>query len=304
MKYLVETKDLSKSYRNKLVVREVDLKVPEACVYGFMGPNGAGKSTTMKMILGLIKKSGGRVCIDGKEMNERNRLELLRETGSLIESPSYYGHLTGRENLELVRTLKNAPQKEVAQVLRLVRMEKQQDKKVREYSLGMKHRLGLAAALIGRPRLLLLDEPTNGLDPAGIQEIRELICELPKRMGITVMVSSHLLSEMDQMAEYVGIINQGQLIFQDRLEVLHEHSQGRLLLRVMNAGAALQVLKRKGLPVSIETDGLRIERLCDEKMAGLAKELAAADAGIYRVEEEQKSLEEIFLSLIGKRVSL
>lgn len=304
MKYLVETKNLSKSYRNKPVVREVDLKVPEACVYGFMGPNGAGKSTTMKMILGLIKKSGGRVCIDGKEMNERNRLELLRETGSLIESPSYYGHLTGRENLELVRTLKNAPQKEVAQVLRLVRMEKQQDKKVREYSLGMKQRLGLAAALIGRPRLLLLDEPTNGLDPAGIQEIRELICELPKRMGITVMVSSHLLSEMDQMAEYVGIINQGQLIFQDRLEVLHEHSQGRLLLRVMNAGAALQVLKRKGLPVSIETDGLRIERLCDEKMAGLAKELAAADAGIYRVEEEQKSLEEIFLSLIGKRVSL
>ena len=304
MKYLVETKDLSKSYRNKPVVREVDLKVPEACVYGFMGPNGAGKSTTMKMILGLIKKSGGRVCIDGKEMNERNRLELLRETGALIESPSYYGHLTGRENLELVRTLKNAPQKEVAQVLRLVRMEKQQDKKVREYSLGMKQRLGLAAALIGRPRLLLLDEPTNGLDPAGIQEIRELICELPKRMGITVMVSSHLLSEMDQMAEYVGIINQGQLIFQDRLEVLHEHSQGRLLLRVMNAGAALQVLKRKGLPVSIETDGLRIERLCDEKMAGLAKELAAADAGIYRVEEEQKSLEEIFLSLIGKRVSL
>lgn len=304
MKYLVETKDLSKSYRNKPVVREVDLKVPEACVYGFMGPNGAGKSTTMKMILGLIKKSGGRVCIDGKEMNERNRLELLRETGSLIESPSYYGHLTGRENLELVRTLKNAPQKEVAQVLRLVRMEKQQDKKVREYSLGMKQRLGLAAALIGHPRLLLLDEPTNGLDPAGIQEIRELICELPKRMGITVMVSSHLLSEMDQMAEYVGIINQGQLIFQDRLEVLHEHSQGRLLLRVMNAGAALQVLKRKGLPVSIETDGLRIERLCDEKMAGLAKELAAADAGIYRVEEEQKSLEEIFLSLIGKRVSL
>lgn len=304
MKYLVETKDLSKSYRNKPVVREVDLKMPEACVYGFMGPNGAGKSTTMKMILGLIKKSSGRVCIDGKEMNERNRLELLRETGSLIESPSYYGHLTGRENLELVRTLKNAPQKEVAQVLRLVRMEKQQDKKVREYSLGMKQRLGLAAALIGRPRLLLLDEPTNGLDPAGIQEIRELICELPKRMGITVMVSSHLLSEMDQMAEYVGIINQGQLIFQDRLEVLHEHSQGRLLLRVMNAGAALQVLKRKGLPVSIETDGLRIERLCDEKMAGLAKELAAADAGIYRVEEEQKSLEEIFLSLIGKRVSL
>ena len=170
MKYIVETKGLCKSYGNKQVVRNVDLKVPKGCVYGFMGPNGAGKSTTLKMLLGLIKASSGKAEIAGKEMNQKNRLEILRETGSLIESPSYYGHLTGRENLEIVRTLKNAPEKEVDQVLKLVRMERQQNKKAREYSLGMKQRLGLAAALIGRPELLILDEPTNGLDPAAWQQ--------------------------------------------------------------------------------------------------------------------------------------
>ena len=243
MKYIVETRGLSKSYGDKQVVRDVDLKVPKGCVYGFMGPNGAGKSTTLKMLLGLVRASRGEARIAGKEMNQKNRLEILKETGSLIESPSYYGHLTGRENLEIVRTLKNAPEKEIDQVLKLVRMERQQNKKAREYSLGMKQRLGLAAALIGKPELLILDEPTNGLDPAGIQEIRELICELPRRMGITVLVSSHLLSEMDQMADYVGIINHGQLIFQDKLEALHEHSKSKLLLQVMNRTVTLKILE-------------------------------------------------------------
>ena len=153
MKYIVETKGLSKSYGDKQVVRDVDLKVPKGCVYGFMGPNGAGKSTTLKMLLGLVKAGSGEARIAGKEMNPKNRLEILKETGSLIESPSYYGHLTGWENLEIVRTLKGAPEKEIDQVLKLVRMERQQNKKAREYSLGMKQRLGLAAALIGRPEL-------------------------------------------------------------------------------------------------------------------------------------------------------
>ena len=144
MKYIVETKGLSKSDGDKQVVRDVDLKVPKGCVYGFMGPNGAGKSTTLKMLLGLVKAGSGEARIAGKEMNPKNRLEILKETGSLIESPSYYGHLTGRENLEIVRTLKGAPEKEIDQVLKLVRMERQQNKKAREYSLGMKQRLGLA----------------------------------------------------------------------------------------------------------------------------------------------------------------
>ena len=304
MKYIVETKGLCKSYGNKQVVRNVDLKVPKGCVYGFMGPNGAGKSTTLKMLLGLIKASSGKAEIAGKEMNQKNRLEILRETGSLIESPSYYGHLTGRENLEIVRTLKNAPEKEVDQVLKLVRMERQQNKKAREYSLGMKQRLGLAAALIGRPELLILDEPTNGLDPAGIQEIRELICELPKRMGITVLVSSHLLSEMDQMADYVGIINHGQLIFQDKLDALHEHSKSKLLLRVMNRAVTLKILENNGVEGRVTEEGILIPGFSDDRTAALVSALAEGGAGLYRIEERQKSLEDIFLSLTGRRESL
>ena len=304
MKYIVETKGLCKSYGNKQVVRNVDLKVPKGCVYGFMGPNGAGKSTTLKMLLGLIKASSGKAEIAGKEMNQKNRLEILRETGSLIESPSYYGHLTGRENLEIVRTLKNTPEKEVDQVLKLVRMERQQNKKAREYSLGMKQRLGLAAALIGRPELLILDEPTNGLDPAGIQEIRELICELPKRMGITVLVSSHLLSEMDQMADYVGIINHGQLIFQDKLDALHEHSKSKLLLRVMNRTVTLKILENNGVEGRVTEEGILIPGFSDDRTAALVSALAEGGAGLYRIEERQKSLEDIFLSLTGRRESL
>ena len=304
MKYIVETKGLSKSYGDKQVVRDVDLKVPKGCVYGFMGPNGAGKSTTLKMLLGLVKAGSGEARIAGKEMNPKNRLEILKETGSLIESPSYYGHLTGRENLEIVRTLKGAPEKEIDQVLKLVRMERQQNKKAREYSLGMKQRLGLAAALTGRPELLILDEPTNGLDPAGIQEIRELICELPKRMGITVLVSSHLLSEMDQMADYVGIINHGQLIFQDKLDVLHEHSKSKLLLQVMNRTVTLKILESRGVEGRVTEEGILIPGFSDDRTADLVSALAAGGAGLFRVEERQKSLEDIFLSLTGRRESL
>ena len=288
MKYIVETKGLSKSYGDKQVVRDVDLKVPKGCVYGFMGPNGAGKSTTLKMLLGLVKAGSGEARIAGKEMNPKNRLEILKETGSLIESPSYYGHLTGRENLEIVQTLKGAPEKEIDQVLKLVRMERQQNKKAREYSLGMKQRLGLAAALIGRPELLILDEPTNGLDPAGIQEIRELICELPKRMGITVLVSSHLLSEMDQMADYVGIINHGQLIFQDKRDVLHEHSKSKLLLQVMNRTVTLKILESRGVEGRVTEEGILIPGFSDDRTADLVSALAAGGAGLFRVEERQK----------------
>lgn len=304
MEYIVETKGLTKRYGGREVVKDVDLKVPKAHVYGFMGPNGAGKSTTLKMLLGLIQVSAGEVTIGGELVSRKNRIAILKDTGSLIESPSYYGHLTGRENLEIVRTLKKVPEQEITKVLKLVRMEEQQHKKVREYSLGMKQRLGLAEALLGHPSLLILDEPTNGLDPAGIQEIRELIRELPERMGMTVLVSSHLLGEMDQMVDYVGIIDRGHLIFQDKLEALHEHSRGSLRLCVMNQTIALEILKREGISCTIQEGALELSRLEDDATARLIGLLSAGGAGVYRVEEKQKSLEEIFLSLTGRRGSL
>lgn len=304
MTIAIETEQLCKSYGKHMCVKNVDLRVPEGSIYGFLGPNGAGKSTTMKMILGLVKATRGQVAVFGEEMNRKNRLDLLKETGSLIESPSYYGHLTGRENLEIVRMLRGAKQSEVDEALKTVRMEKQQNKKAAAYSLGMKQRLGLAAALLGKPKLLLLDEPTNGLDPAGIQEMRELIRSLPGRFGMTVMVSSHLLSEIDQMATHTGIIHKGELIFQDSLEHLHEHSRKRLLLRTDQNAAALRILEEMGCRGKMAEDRISLPDMEDEKVALCIAALVRRNVGIIRVEEYQRNLEDIFLSLTGKQVSL
>lgn len=313
---VIQTNNLTKSYgkhnNSKEVVNQVNLAVPEGCIYGFLGPNGAGKSTTMKMLLGLIKPTSGKITIlgtpfaagNGAPAGEKERLSILKQTGSLIESPSYYGHLTGRENLEIVCTLKNIPQKEIGEVLSIVRMENQQHKKAGHYSLGMKQRLGLAVALLGHPKLLLLDEPTNGLDPAGIQEMRELIRSLPDTYHMTVMVSSHLLSEIDQMADYAGIINKGQLIYQDSLLHLHRHSRKQLRLRTNNNNRALCLLNENQIDCTPSEDYLMLPEISDEKTAFLISALVKEGIGILRVEEYQKSLEDIFLSLTGKQVSL
>ena len=316
-KYIIQTKNLTKDYTAKghsayHAVDHVNLAVPEGAVYGFLGPNGAGKSTTMKMLLGLIKPTCGDITIlgtalatDGKKaIGEKERLAILKQTGSLIETPSYYGHLTGRENLQILCRLKNIPESEIAEVLALVRMENQQYKKAGQYSLGMKQRLGLAGALLGNPKLLLLDEPTNGLDPAGIQEMRELIRTLPQNRHITVMVSSHLLSEIDQMVDYVGVINKGQLIYQDSLLRLHEHSKKELCLRTANNNRALCLLQEHQITCRVDQDRLLFAETEDEQTAFLMSMLVREGIGILRLEERQKSLEDIFLSLTGKQVSL
>ena len=217
---VITTNSLTKKYKDKTVVSQLDLRIPGGSIYGFLGPNGAGKSTTLKMLLGLIRPTEGKIQILGKEVCSRNRLSILSDTGSLIESPAYYGHLTGKENLQIICTLKNVPEKDISRVLSIVRMEEQQNKKVSQYSLGMKQRLGLAGALIGRPPILILDEPTNGLDPVGIHEIRSLIKSLPQRFDCTVLVSSHLLSEIELMADDIGILNHGHLLFEGTLDQL------------------------------------------------------------------------------------
>lgn len=298
MKLAVKTNNLSKRYNGNDCVSNVDLKIPEGSIYGFLGPNGAGKSTTMKMLLGLVKPSGGSVEVLGHTMNDKNRLAILRETGSLIESPSYYSHLTGRENLEIVCLLKGVPEKEIDNVLHIVRMEKQQNKKAGHYSLGMKQRLGLAAALLGRPRLLLLDEPTNGLDPAGIQEMRELICSLPEKYGMTVMVSSHLLSEIDQMATTCGIINHGELIFQGSLKSLHAYSSASIAFKTSNPVGTEALLHR--MKPQIEDDTVLVHDIDDKMTAQINRLLIENGIDVYRIEEHALSLEDIFLKLTGK----
>ena len=300
---IVQTRGLCKQYGKVLRVNHLDLQVPEGAIYGFLGPNGAGKSTTLKMILGLVRPTAGSISVFGKEVNGHNRLDMLKQVGSLIESPSYYGHLTGEENLKVVQTLRGVPEKDVYEVLEIVRLEGQRNKKVAHYSLGMKQRLGLAAALLGFPRLLILDEPTNGLDPAGIQEMRELICSLPARFGMTVLVSSHLLSEIDQMADHVGIIREGELVFQDTLETLHRHSRHNLALRTGDNEGALKLLHQSRVPCAQEEDYILLPRLDDPDAAKLIRYLIGRGVDVLRLEERQKSLEDIFLELTGGKAA-
>lgn len=297
MQTVIETKGLCKAYGKQPAVNHVQLHVPQGCVYGFIGPNGAGKSTTMKMLLGLIHPSAGQVFLLGRELTEKNRLALLRQTGSLIESPSGYLHLTAQENLRIVADLKGVPHKDIDRVLDIVHLTGDRNRKVGQYSLGMKQRLGIAMALLGNPKLLILDEPTNGLDPAGIQEMRALLAGMPAATGATVLVSSHLLGEMEQLVEQVGIINQGKMLFEGSLRELQRHSKGSLTLRVLHPQKALAVLQANGVAAQLKENFLTLPPLRDDLVAGLVQALANSGAGVVELTRHTKSLEEIFLSL-------
>lgn len=302
MQAIIQTKGLTKVYGGMMRVRDVDLQVREGEIYGFLGPNGAGKSTTMKMILGLVKPSDGQVEVLGLPFTERNRIEILRSVGSLIESPAYYGHLTGRENMRVLQRLLDLPEQNIREAVRIVRMEGQMDKKVRAYSLGMKQRLGIAMAIARFPKLLMLDEPTNGLDPAGIEEIRELIRRLPQEYGMTVMISSHLLSEIDRMATAVGIIQHGELIFQDSMETLRQMRRPVTRIRTSDDALAARTLSVMG--ATHGADGLSLEGATDEQAALAVKKMVEADVDVYCVEQRMRSLEEVFLEMTGKEAAL
>ena len=293
MKPVIETHALCKSYHGRPVVDHLNLTVPEGCVYGFLGPNGAGKSTTMKMLLGLVHPTGGSVELLGHTLNKANRIVLLRQTGSLIESPSGYLHLTARENLSIVANLKDVDRKDISRVLEIVHLTKDADRKVGQYSLGMKQRLG-------SPKLLILDEPTNGLDPAGIQEMRSLIASMPQTTGATVLISSHLLGEIEQMVDQVGILNHGKLLFEGSLQQLQKHSRGGILLRVLDAPNAAAVLQQQGVKADTladQPDTLQLPPLPDEALAALVCTLAERGVGVVGLTAQTKSLEDIFLSL-------
>ena len=297
MQTVIETQGLCKQYDARMAVDHLDLHVPQGCVYGFIGPNGAGKSTTMKMLLGLIHPTAGRVRLLGQDLNEKSRLTLLRQTGSLIESPAGYLHLTAQENLEIVADLKGVSHKDIARVLDIVHLTQDRNRKVGQYSLGMKQRLGIAMALLGDPKLLILDEPTNGLDPAGIQEMRALIQDMPAATGATVLISSHLLGEMEQMVEQVGIIDRGRMLFEGPLTELQRHSRGNVTLRLLDPNKAVPVLRACGLTARGDSCVITLPPLQDTLLADLVQRLAASGAGVVELTPHTKTLEEIFLSL-------
>lgn len=223
MDYVITTEQLTKKYKSFVAVNNVSLHIRKGSIYGFLGPNGAGKSTTMKMLLGLTAPTKGDFTIDGKRFPD-DRIAILKEVGSFIESPSFYANLTGRENLDIIRRILGLPSSAVEDALELVGLSEFGDRLAKKYSLGMKQRLGLAGAVIGRPPILILDEPTNGLDPSGIHEIRNLIKSLPDLYDCTILISSHMLSEIELIADDIGILNHGRMLFEGSLNDLRQNA--------------------------------------------------------------------------------
>ncbi|NYH51966.1 MULTISPECIES: ABC transporter ATP-binding protein [Nocardiopsis] len=295
MNDVITTHHLTKTYGPRTVVDDLELRVPQGCVYGFLGPNGSGKSTTMKMLLSLARPSRGEITLLGRPMNRETRPALLREIGSLVEAPPGYAHLTGRENMVIVQRMLGLSDRQVSRAVATVRLQEHMDKLVRAYSLGMKQRLGIAMALAREPRLLILDEPTNGLDPAGIEEIRGLLVSLAED-GVTVMVSSHLLDEIDRMASVLGILGRGRLVFQGTRAELFDRSTPDLLVDTPEPGRALAL----GVPAVRSERGLRLSGLGDDDTAALVRRLVGADVPVHGVRRVQQSLEEVFMDLTGR----
>lgn len=296
MEYIVETKRLTKSFGKEQAVKNLEMKIPKGEIYGFLGPNGAGKTTTIRMLLGLMKPTSGSVHLFGEDMKS-NRIDILKNVGSLVENPSYYPHLTARENLEASRKILRVPKERINEVLKLVRLQEAGNKKVKGFSLGMKQRLGIAAAMLHQPKLLILDEPTNGLDPSGIIEMRQLIQRLPKEYGMTVVISSHLLSEIDQMATRVGVVSKGKLIFQDSIEEMRKFAQASIQLRVNDNEGAWRALLANGQKADLQDENIALQVEDDEQLAIVVRYLVQQGFSIYRVQEEKRSLENIFLEM-------
>ena len=301
---IITTQQLSKTFGAQCAVDHINLSVPERSVYAFLGGNGAGKSTTIRLLLGLLNASSGEIQLFGETVQRHNRNALLRRIGSLVEMPALYDNLTARDNLMLNQRLLCCPRQRIDHVLHMMNLRDAADKRVHQFSLGMKQRLGLALALLHEPELLILDEPTNGLDPAGIREIRELIRQLPQLTGATVFVSSHLLDEVEKMADHVAILHQGRLRFEGRLATLQQ--QAILEIRAFNSdtvSATLQALQH-----SFDFDeGLqlwRVRHMDERATAILSTRLASAGAALTHLQLRQSGLEELFFSLTEQPTGL
>lgn len=294
--YLIETRGLSRRFGAHVAVNDLNLLVPAAGVYGFLGPNGAGKTTAIRMLLGLIRPDAGEVRLFGRALNSNHRL-LMNRVGALVEAPSLYPHLTGRENLEVTRRLLRTPRQWIDRALETIKLTRDADRRVREYSLGMRQRLGLALALLNQPELLILDEPTNGLDPAGIHEMRDLIRRLPEEFGATVFLSSHLLSEVEQIASHIGIIHESRLLFQGTLAELQEKQQTELTVGVTKPDEAFNCLVSAGWSVERRNGLLSVSAAAPEDAVKVNRLLLDHRLDVFHLALSQRSLEDIFLTL-------
>lgn len=296
---VLQIKNLQKVFKDTQVVNLSSLSVQQGEIYGFLGPNGAGKTTTMKMILSLISRTAGEIEVFGQSIGTDK--QYLNQIGSMIEEPSYYPNLTGYENLLVFQKILGFDKKNIQETLKIVGLDQPKNKKklVKDYSLGMKQRLVLAFALVKKPRLLILDEPTNGLDPAGIHEIRELIIKLAKEQSITVFISTHILPEVEHIADRVGIINHGQLVYEGEIRKIQSNKwlEVRGDFRGLREAISQVLFGYPCKMLEIQEDKLKLTNLADQQISSLLRDLIVEKVPIYEVKQEQETLESIFLSL-------
>jgi ABC-2 type transport system ATP-binding protein len=295
--------NLHKQFKTKTgLVKAVDgvsFRAEDGQITGLLGPNGAGKTTTLRLILGLLKNQTGSITIFGKEF-EANRVEVLQNIGSLIEAPSLYAHLTAKENLAVWQKIYQCPKERIAEVLEIVGLANTGKKRAGKFSLGMKQRLSIAIALLHNPKLLILDEPTNGLDPNGIIEIRELLKKLNADLGTTVVISSHLLAEIEKMVTHVGIIHKGSILFQGTLNDLHlKQSQSSVInFSTDNADKTMQIITANGL-TPLHSNGMVTIPITDNQtIAKINAELVNSGVQVYGIATVKNDLESIFMDLV------
>lgn len=300
--YCLTTNDLSHHFGPDPVLKSLNLRVPTGAIYGFLGPNGAGKTTTLRLLLGLLIRQRGAISMFGLPFDQ-HRLAILRRVGSLIESPSLYDHLTARENLAVWQTIFRTPAARLTEVLDLVGLGHTGRKRVSQFSLGMKQRLSLAVALLHSPDLLILDEPTNGLDPAGIVDMRALLLRLNEEHGTTIVISSHLLAEIDKLVTHAGIINHGEMVFEGPMAELKSKQDqvSSVTVRTSANDRAADVATALGLVATLEPDALHLPPMSRDQVAQLTRRLVECDLDVYEVGVARHDLEAIFMGLTGDR---
>lgn len=298
---IIRTDKLSYHYSKSVqTLFDIDLNVQRGTIYGFLGPNGSGKTTTLSLLLGLLKNQQGIIEIFGQQLHS-NRIEILKKIGSLIEVPSLYSHLTAKENLEVYRTVYGASKSRVEEVLQIVGLGDTKNKTAKRFSLGMKQRLAIALALLPNPELLVLDEPSNGLDPGGIIELRQLIKKLNKDYGMTIVISSHLLGEVEKMVSHVGIIYKGKMLFQGSLPELHLFQQkgSKLLINTSDNESALQLLRDYSPEKTGDSFSLPFENL--NQVASINRMLTQNNLDVYLLYPEENDLERLFIDITSNQ---
>jgi ABC-2 type transport system ATP-binding protein len=299
--YIIQTQSLSFEFsKNRKVLDDISISVPKGSIYGFLGPNGAGKSTTMRLLTGIIPEQGNSIQLFGKPLNEQLP-EVFTKIGSLVESPALYLHLSGINNLKYIAKLRGISEEKIPEILEIVNLSKDGNRKAKQYSLGMKQRLAIAMALLSEPELLLLDEPVNGLDPNGIVEMRKLLVKLNQEKGVTIFVSSHLLSEIEKMCTHVAIINHGKLQFEGTMKALSEKT-GICKIKITLEDAENWVSKLSDYQnVSVTEDNqITLEIDGKQSIPEFIKKLAAQNAAIYEV-KILDGLEEWFMTITDKK---